>query len=344
MADELVAVVGGQAWANWTSYRVDRDILTPADGWQLSVGNPTAAQVAAIQEGSAIALSIGATPLLRGWVDTKQLSRSRDGTRLVLNGRDQVAPLVDCSATTQLISGTTVAAAAQKALQSLGIAARVDADAAATTPVRVAVEPGETFWDVLERLAKAAGVMVWAEPGVLRIGRPDYVSAPVASLVLSDTPLRSNIVSIEHSWNVSGRRSTVQVGGQGGGSDTLFGATSSSVRGTATDAELVAMGLVRPLILSDADASSASAARARAEWEVSRRQGEAWTATVGLRGNGPSPGQVWTPNTVVTLDDDRAGVHGPHWISAVSLSGSRDQGTRTALTLRRLGAILPAPV
>jgi len=344
----VVAVIGAATFPNWTSYDVDADVLTPAAAFTLSVADPSPAQIAAISEGAAITLRVGATTILQGWVDEKVLQSSRgSGDILTLAGRDYTAPLVDCNVplrwTHRRISLTQLVTLA---LAELGVAAAVVAHAdAATLLDYVHAEPGETFWELLAREAKRLRLLLWSEPDGLHIGRPAYASAPIGTLhrhVTNPGRQLNNVAAAEITWRTSGRRSRVTVVGQSPSSDTLVGTGASRITCSATDADLVAMGLSRPAVVEDAGATSYVKARARAEWEVSRRRGEAWAGRYTVPGHGPADGQVWDIDAVVSVLDDRAGVQGPRWCSARKFSKSRDAGTTTTLTLRELNAILPA--
>lgn len=343
----VVAVVGAQAWSNWTAYDVDADVLTPAAAFTLSVADPSPAQVAAVSEGAAITLRVGTVTILTGWIDEKVLQSSRgSGDVLTLTGRDFTAPLVDCSVplrwTHRRVSLQQLAALA---LQELGVTAAVVAHAdAAQLLDYVHPEAGETFWELLAREAKRLRLMLWSEPDGLHISRPDYTSAAIGTLhrhVAYPARQSNNILEAEINWRTSGRRSSVTVVGQSPSSDSLSGLGSSRIVAQASDTDLVALGLTRPAVVEDAGATSYAKARARAQWEVSRRRGEAWVARYSIPGHGPAEGQVWEVDAVVSVLDDRAGVQGPRWCSARKFQKSR-QGTTTSLTLRDLNAILPA--
>lgn len=335
MSSELTAILSTSAWANWTSYSVDADVLTPAGAFTLEVAAPTAAQVAAITEGSALTLMVGSTCILAGWIETKSLSSSREGTRLSIHGRDCAAPLTDCSVPINWRhANISLAQLARLAVAELGLSLAVDADVAAEELIpHVHAEPGESFWELLERHARRRRCLIWSEPRKLRIGRPDYVSPAVGGLRRQLSGAENNVLSAEITWRVANRRSPVTVLGQA--SDG-----SGRVVGQATDAELLRLGLRRPLIVQDGGVGTTKRAKERAQWEVQRRAGEGWTGTYTVPGHGPGSGRVWEIDSVVDVLDEPAGVRGPKWIAARRLQRSRN-GTTTTLTLRDLGAIAP---
>jgi prophage tail gpP-like protein len=333
-AREVTAIVGGAAWSNWTSYTVETDILTPAAAWSLEVANPTTPQIAAIEEGAAITLQVGTATVLTGWVDQKVFRSDRQGDLMTLTGRDFSAPLVDCSAPLAWASlrNVSLRVLATRCLAAVGAVAALVVDPAGEELLpRVHVDPGDTFWELLERHARDLRLMLWTSPPVGTLHR--HVPGPLSA--------SNNVVSAELAWKVSGRRSPVTVVGQSAGGDDLFGEGASKLYGKATDAGLLAKGLTRPLVVQVATASSTRKAKARARWEVEQRQGDAWVGTYTVPGHGPTTASVWDVDAIVNVLDDRAGILGPRWIAARRLEKSRQAGTQTVLTLRDLNAILP---
>lgn len=341
-SDGVKLLCGGRVYTTWTRYQVERDLLTPAATWTVEVADPADEDVATITEGTAIVLMVGKTILLRGWVDERQLSSSRDGgDRLSLSGRDLAGPLVDCNPPRSWSQkNTTLVDLARRVLAELGVTATVVAESPqASEAIRWAhAEPGETFWELLARLARARRCMIWVGASSLHIGRPDYTSEPVGDLQRATArplSLANNVLGAEITWKVSGRRSHVTVLGQAEGPWD-----DAQLVGKAKDQELVDLGLYRPMVVDDGEIKSTSQARARARYEASKRRGEALVATYTVPGHGPKAGQVWTPNTRVNVFDERAGLQGVHWLAACSFGKDRG-GTTTRLTLREDDAILP---
>lgn len=337
----ISVVIGGVTWVNWTRYELDADFVSPADAWSVEAANPTAAQIASLVTGASVQVLVGGVPVLTGLLERKAIRRSPDGTVISISGRDLAAPLVDCcpspgwGATSLSLEGVAAAA-----ITELGIVATLSVVPEAQVPrPHLRPEPGETWWALLDRLARKARLMVWMTPaGTLSIGRPDYLSPPVGALVF--TPgARCNVKEGIYTEDLSGRFSAVTVVGQTAGSDFSGG---GSVSGTAQDAELVARGLHRPTVVDDGEVASSAEARDRAAWEISHRAFASKTLQYTVVGHGPSEGVLWAPNQQVTVEDDIvAGGRGTWWISGRRLL--RDAGgTRTVLTLHPPNLLLPA--
>lgn len=350
MPREVTLVLGAYAWSNWASYEVAVAADCPAGTWTVDARNPTPAQLSLLTLGSPTSLMVGTRQVLRGYLDRVETRRSRSGTSVRLSGRSLAAPLVDCCPPASWSwRQVSLATLAEKACSELGVPATVEARAAeASALVAYAkAEPGETYWQVLERYARKARIMPWMSgPGTLALGRPDYTTAPVAELVigLAASRNRTNVQEASRVRDLAGRYSSYTVLGQGRGGRKATAATAGQPVGRAADAELVAAGLVRPLVLDDGDLRSTAEAQARAEYEASMRLYAADVLECVVPGHGPSLAEIWAPDSQVTVLDELNGISGTRWISAARFLRDREGGTRTALTLRVPGTLLPAVV
>lgn len=338
----ITVVLGGYAWGNWTSYELESSFTTPADTWSVELANPPAAQLDVLAPGAPVEILVGNEVVLSGQLDQRELRRSRGGTTLRLSGRDLAAPLVDSMPPQgKAWKRASLTDLAHAALLDVGLADWVEADAAADEQREVLkVEVGETWWNVLERLAKKARLMVWMTPdGTLKLGRPTYTGTPVAELTHGTTG--TNVLELSHTSDIVSRFSEVTVLGQCAGSDGVSGTRAAHLKGTAADDGVAALGLVRRLVLDDGEIRSSAEALARAQWEVSSRQYQSERVEALVAGQGPTATTVWKPDTLVTLRDDLWGLTGTWWLEARRLTRSAE-GTRSLLTLRRPDLLLPA--
>lgn len=348
-APSAVVVVGAFAWQNWASYEIEADYTTPADAWTVEVRNPSAAQIAAVTTGSVVQVLVANRVALKGFLERRSFRRSRGGgTALSLSGRDLAGPLTDCAPPASWTwRNLSLAAVAQKALTELGILATISAAAEAQAPRPIIkTEPGETYWQLIERHARKLRLLPWMSPdGVLHIDRPDYTSAPVATLTLGrvgSLGAETNVLEAAYTEDMTGRFSDVTVVGQLAGTDQVFGAGAAHLSGTAQDAGVVLKGLYRPTLVDDGELRSSQEATARAQWEVSNRQFHAEVLEYVVPGHGPTTKTLWTPNTQVAVRDEYTGLSGVWWIAGRRLLRDRSAGTRTSLTLRRPNTLLPA--
>lgn len=346
---EATLIVGAFSWSNWTRYELEADYEAPADSWSVEVANPTAAHVAALTPGLPVVMLVDSVPALRGWLERVEVRRSRaGGLTLALSGRDLAGPLVDCCpGPTWSLPTTSLAVAATKALAELGVPAIVKPSPEALVPMSIIkAEPGETYWQMLTRYCRRLRLMPTMTPaGVLSLGRPDYITPPVAALFHGATPAtanQTNVLEVSYTRDIAQRFSQVTVLGQSAGGGSLFGELGAGqLVGAAVDPALVALGVHRPLVLDDGQVGSVTEATDRARWEVSTRayRGQEYSCVV--PGHGPARKVLWAPNQTVTVVDEVAGVTGLWWVSGRRLIRDRQQGTRAALTLHPAGTLLP---
>ena len=221
----------------------------------------------------------------------------------------------------------------------LGVSAEVAAHADAKKALKlVKAQPGESFWALLQREAAKHQLLPTVTPdGGLVLGKPDYTSAPVATLHMGGPD--ADVLSASYTATLSGRFSHVLVTGQAAGDAFSDGA---KLKGSAQDKELIGMGLYRPAVVdAGGDLRGHAEANARAAWEVSYRAYQGEVLEVEVVGHGPGTGKVWAPNTQVNVVDDVMGLSGLWWLSGRRLTRDRTQGTRAALTLHRPGTLLP---
>ena len=330
----VTALINGVLYSNWTRYSVAMDVLQPCSSWSLSLANPTKEQVALIQEGASLSLMWKNQLLLRGYVDQRTLAISRDGSELTLDGRDHTAPLADCSIWPETrFANVSLVQVARSLCAQLGITAEVQAVNSEANEVQTTLEPEERFWGFLERCARRQRLMVWAEPGVIKIGRPTYTGLPVGTLrhYRDERRSQNNLLKAHYEWDLTQRRSPIRVMGR-------FGEAGSTLKDSATDSGL---GLLRPLLIQDHDVDNLKEAQARAAYERDSRAGRRWRALVDVVGHGPTPESLWRLNTLVKLEDDQADIAAAVWIQAATFTRARDAGTTTNLHLRELDSVLP---
>lgn len=237
-------------------------------------------------------------------------------------------------AITQIIADKAAAASAD-ALQ-----ASAAANKAANAKSTMLAKAGDRYYDgFLKKELDRAGLCVWAtadgEAYVLTV--PDGNQAPIAALIRRRGTSGNivNVLSATYTNDTSKRFSECVVLGRGGGKKS--GRTTSSA--TYADAEMVALGFDRPKVIRDAKCSNAAQGEylARRTIAEANRAGINYTCTVAghtfptLR---TGERAVWTPDTVVYVQDDEFGIEGPWYVEQVGFR--RQPQTTTELTLLRI--------
>ncbi|WP_237166082.1 phage baseplate assembly protein [Pantoea stewartii] len=336
-ADErLTLTVGGLTHSDWMTASADSAFLTPAGAWSLAVGLHGARPPAEVHEGARAVLSAGSDILMTGLIDDINHDINRGQHILNIAGRDNAGVLVDCSAPIFTAESMTLDEVVSKIVKPLGITKiAIHADKS-TAPKKFSIEPGQTAWSALMKVAEVNGLWPWIAPdGTLIIGGPDYSAAPVGSLVMGSDGT-GNLLQLGKLTSIAGRYSQVTVLSQGHGTATHNGAHNR--HGTATD---TGMTLYRPFIevMGDTDNDDMATARARKILSDSRLKGLTLTATV--RGVRTAQGTVWQPGQRVAVKSEPHDIDAIYFIMARRIFCGRGRELVTSLTLKEDGIWTP---
>ncbi|EKN9090595.1 phage tail protein, partial [Salmonella enterica] len=171
--------------SDWMTVMADASFLTPAGAWEVMAGIENRTLPAEVHEGARVILRAGQDVLMTGLIDDVTEVVTCGQHLLTLSGRDNAAALVDCSAPVFTSQAMTLAEVMNQIVRPLGITRTVIRAGKSTAPEKFSVDPGETAWDALLKIAESNGLWPWVEPdGTLVIGGPDYTTPPVATLAL----------------------------------------------------------------------------------------------------------------------------------------------------------------
>jgi prophage tail gpP-like protein len=333
-ANDLVSVlVGGRVHSDWSSYDIDSDLLTPADGWRVELANPSGTLPPEIVTGSPIEVHVGNDVVLSGrlGVIDEDVSKYRDS--LMLTGRDNAAVLVDCAAPIFVAKQVTLAQVMTNVVRPLGIS-KIRVDAASTyVSEKINVEPGDTAWHVLANVAEANGLWPWFDPdGTLVIGGPDYTTPPVATLIMRLSGKGNNLEGLRVVQSMEERFSQVTVLGQAHG--TSFEEGRNAIKATATDSSI---SFYRPHVVVDHECDSAATALSRARKLLMDSRLRSLTLTARVRGHRTSDGVLWKPGQRIHVISERHGIDAVYFLMGRRFTKGRDGGTTTTLTLKEDG-------
>ena len=199
---------------------------------------------------------------------------------------------------------------------------------------------GQRWFDFLQTELKKVGLFMWADSlGGFVIARPNGDQQPLYRIVRfrGDSRDVSGIKEYDFHNNIAHRYTKAVVYGRAGG--RKFG--RKKLRGEYVDAEMSALlggDDGKQIVYHEPDVDSVKAAEFVARWQIAEANRTSWTlsytvaghTTVGMNGEFPV---VWTPDTVVEVDDDEIGIQGRFYISEVTFN--RGPQTTTDLTLMR---------
>lgn len=324
---ELILRVENERYAGWKRVSITRSIDRLAGTFELTLTDRWAIEKSAarILDGQSCQVIIGGSPVITGWIDDVSTRHGPDQHELTVRGRDAAGDLVDCAAITgsQEIVGRTLAQVARAVCAPFGIGITVEADVGG--PFRYThVQPGETCYELLDRLARLRGVLVISDGngGII-------LTRAGAQRANTGLTLGTNIMGGAATRSQRDRYSRYRVVGQQRASDNLVDESAAQSVAEVTDPQITRY---RPIVIQAEDQADISTCQTRARWERSVRAGQGNTASVDVRGwrDGVRP---WQPNTQVLADDEWLGLNGDYLVVSVSHSLDGDDGEVTQLKL-----------
>ncbi|GAB6127301.1 phage baseplate assembly protein [Humidesulfovibrio idahonensis] len=345
-AETLALRIGQHEHRDWERVEVDSDLLTPADGWRVSLGLPELkgglGVPAYVRPWEPVTLTLGGQVIMRGRIDTVESDVDKASHTLALTGRDLGAVLVDCSAPIFAARQCSLAEIVAKMVRPLGITS-IKVQAGAATHDKISVDPGMTAWDALQRVCEQNGCWPYFAPdGTLIIGGPDYTDATnpaVGQLVLRWNGKGNNVLRLVEKKGIQERHSEVTVLGQAHGSEHSAGA--HNIRATAKDN---AAYFKRPKIVVEADCDNTGHAQRRARKIVADGKLAAYEIQASVRGYrvlGAAGAPLWTPGQRVRVLSEPHGIDGVFYLMRRVFLCGLGTGQTTELTLKPDGLWQP---
>lgn len=206
------------------------------------------------------------------------------------------------------------------------------------------IRPGERRYDFLKRILDRAGMCLLATAGgYFVLMEPDASAPPLYQIINtrqqgSRGPIApGTVLNYDFDEDATDRFSEAVVMGRFSGSLARYGVPT--VHQESTDTDMVKWGYKRRRGFIHAGVQSLQEAEFYARRQVAEacREGHALSyrlaghTTRALDGGHPL---VWSRCTMVDVRDDELGIHGPHYIESVVLSGTGDE-TSTTIRLMR---------
>lgn len=331
-ANEVTLLIAGKAHKAWSSYRIDSDLQTPADAWDVALGLPDGTFPPIVEPGAQVQVRIGTDTVLMGQIDDVAHSVSRSA-ELTMCGRDLVAVLLDSSAPIFVAKDITLEEVIAKVVRPLGVSKVViKSDTPTLKTEKISVDPGMSAWEVLLRSAEANGLWPWFEPdGTLVVGGPDYTTEPVATLFLNKSGTNNNVEKLEYLRSIADRFSEVTVLAQAHG---VGQKGQNGIQGKAKDPD---MKVYRPYIVTESDVANAEEATRRALKIMNDSRLHAVTLRATVKGHRTSAGTLWTPGQRIHVKSDVHGIDEVWFLMSRRFSGGRERPTITELILKEDG-------
>ena len=336
--NEVVVRIGGKEHKDWLSYDIDSDFLIPADAFSFETNVSQDQGVLADYSSLQCEVLINNQLIMTGIIGHQNEMVDKSNHSITFNGRDLAGLLVDCSVKQINVKGMNVLAAVQKIAEPWKQIKKVILKAE-KNPVldKVDIEPGETAWQALSKIAYKAGLHVWLEAdGTLVIGGADYSSPPVATLCHSKYDNRRNIQSIQIEYNTENRYSEVTFLGQ---SHTRFADSSKHDLKWVYKDET--MTLYKPKTVVIGDAENLEQLKVQAKKMLSDWRLEGFSLTITVADHKTQDGVLWQPGQRVHVIDEDQQIDAIFFLMGRRFFLNRNGGTLTELRLKEDGIWTP---
>lgn len=326
---ELLLNVNNGKHGGWLNVTVRRSLETIADSFELSVTNrwkdqPDPRPIAA---GNACDISIDGERVITGYIDDVYPNYDASQHSVDVAGRSKTGDLVDCSFFSgEDFKGKTFDAVATTVCAPFGIDVVTAVDVGAPFAQTQKMEPGETVFEFLERLARYRALRLASTvDGALLITRTGskYVATPLK--------LGDNILSASGNFSLRDRFGEYLVLGQSTGDDQNWGNAGKSSSEPVFDDAL--KGRYRPtVVMADGNITTDECKR-QAEWQRNTRLGRSGGIVYTVLGWHHADG-LWEPNTLVSVVDEFMAVNDERLITEVQYILD-EQGERTEIQVMR---------
>ena len=295
---------------------------------------------------------IDADRVLVGFIELVNVSGDETGHQIDIQGRDRTADLVDSSIGTlaDLQPPISLATIARRVVAHIGASIEV-LDLARPAVFRtvedlVAPEPGENAYEFLEKLARKRQVLLTADgDGQLTITRGSGAESAgrIQNLVGTGRGTfrgradGNNVLSYSASYDITGRFNAYQTLSQlnavplagGSGFDPEMVATQGELKIVRDQA--IRRGRQHVLVSEASYSTLQGGDRATWEAKIRRSRGQVYSPVVdGFRNH---LGELWTPNTLVQVVDEYAGIDAKMLINSVTFALDESGGSTTTLSL-----------
>lgn len=312
--------ISGTIYDGWETASISRGLNCMASSFDLTVSDRFIGSKQNIPLDEECQILIDGVPVITGYLDEITPSYSASSHDVTFSGRSRTCDLVDCSAvidTGQVISGSPKEII-EKVIAPFGIGLVFSSDKPLPPIPDFQVQPGETAQSIVEKVCKQTGLVYTDDAEGRLIVQSIGTGTSVGRLIHRvKNGQNNNILSGRGKYSTRNIFRDYYVKSQISGSDDVGGEDITGVEGHAVDRDV---NRYRPIVLTGEDAMDAATAQTRAEWERSNRRAKGQPFEYTLQGWRNHTGQLWAPNSYVTIEDDFVRVSGKLIISAVKLS------------------------
>lgn len=327
--NDLTITVNGQAFDGWQEVAISRSIEQMADTFSLKYTDQTGfdQKPIAIFEGDAATVKIDGEAIITGYVDDSARAYGVDTSEMSVEGRSKIGDLVDCAAVYRSgeWNNAKLIDIVKAICQPFGVTVEVQGGVDANAPFRrYCLQDGETAAEAIDRACKMRGVLLTSTAdGSLLLTR---VGTTRVSTILQ---YGTNVLSGRYSGSWKDRFSQYTIKAQAYGDDEDSGDAAAFIKRHVHDTFI---NRYRPTIMQAENEDSGSELEKRVAWERNVRSGRSRRLEYSVQGWKDDDGKLWTPNTIVRIDDSFLRLRDELLIVSAAFTRGL-AGTTTQLTL-----------
>jgi prophage tail gpP-like protein len=346
--DDLILTIDGVDWTGWTTVQLTRSMDTIPANFHIALTEkyPNKPDIS-VRPGSACTIKLGGDLVLTGYVDRYDVGiNARDHTVLIA-GRSKSGDLVDCAAFVgshdnehYALRGSPISIIRQLA-QAYGIQVQTSGvdDTDPQVPQGYQVNLGETAWEIIDRLAKAAQVVVYDAPdGSIILARAG--DEAMASGFIQGVNVESAGVTFTMDQRFSHyfgfQMSTL----------TLTKETADEGGTQKPDVQVRDEGVPRfrkRIVINDLVDAQGSMLQRLVEWEKNRRNGRSYAVTVTCDSWRDSAGNLWAPNHRASTNIPAVKIQNVEWTIGQVTYVKDERGRHAIVTMMPRDAFSPQP-
>ena len=342
-SDEIAIVVGNTRVVGWETVSITRSVEAFPNNFVLTASDqypddPTKATVFPTGPGEKCQVYVGADLVITGFIDRYGITIGGGRHEVTITGRGLCQDLVDCSA---VIASNTISASnaldlAQKLSAPFGVTARIADGVDLGKPVKFfTVALGETAYEIVERVARYAGYLVYEDQnGVLVLDRVGTTAMASGFTAPGNIEGASSTLSIDQRfseytvvWNTISQYSEI-----------------NPLANQRADVKDPTMPRYRPrIIVSEQIDPDSDYGTARANWEYARRIGRSQAISLTCDSWRDTSGALWQPNMLAPVNAPALKITNAQWIIGSVVFRKDQSGTHADLVLMPPDAFDPEP-
>jgi prophage tail gpP-like protein len=326
--------LNGEPYTNFDNVAVVRSMETVSGAFSFS-SSANSKNLFPVRKGDAVQVLVDGVQVLDGHVERLSSSYSDKDHKITITGRDTLGDLIDSSVfgTKEFTGNITLTDVAKSILQGIGLTSvnvidRTGGVRAFDETDITSAEVGQNAFDFLESYARKRQVLLTTDGmGNLILSRASTTVFPgqLKNVVGASD---NNVLGGSFDTDDTGRFNRYVAQGQLNPFALDVGAGDvSSQNGTATDGGIRSS---RVLEFNVEESQDSFTAKDRAKWESNIRRARSVSYSPRVQGHSVD-GEIWTPNTLVEIEDQFADIEATMLCRSLSYQQSIDQGSTTKL-------------